>query len=118
MGIASSEWMRGFAFATAMAWTSGCDAVERTSPLCLQEGLSVLPSSATLRPEERFTFQVGGRLPLARCDGSVVPAPSWRWTSSRPLVATIDSLTGVVTARDTGQTLVVVRTVEDRKSVV
>lgn len=78
----------------------------------LMIGPTVVPSSVTVSVGDTVRF-------AAKYDNACAPWSSptqWRWTSSNAERATVDSLTGLATARDTG-TVVIVATVRQDSTV-
>ncbi|HYD52245.1 MAG TPA: Ig-like domain-containing protein, partial [Gemmatimonadaceae bacterium] len=80
-------------------------------PMCDPLSGTIAPRQVTLRVGDTVTFRASG--PIARCDAPPIAAPAWRWRSSDARVATIDSSSGLSTARGSGQTTVIATLVQD-----
>ena len=94
-----------------VAGSAACSDEIEPIRICDLPSPTVTPPSAVVRPGESVTYSASG--PILQCDGTRIAAPIYRWRTSDPRVATIDSVTGVATPRDTGQTTLVVRVVQD-----
>ncbi|HVZ77878.1 MAG TPA: Ig-like domain-containing protein [Gemmatimonadaceae bacterium] len=84
---------------------AGCSIQGSTSVECTGDPLLVVnPSSAILATGDTLTLQA--LLQTPSCDLIYVTADSMRWKSANPAVVAVDSLTGVVTAKANGTTMV------------
>ena len=73
-----------------------------TNPQCMGvRSLVVAPASTTLVMGD--TVRLSAKYAGPVCNGATPTAP-WSWRSIDPEVATVDSTTGLVTARTTGST--------------
>ena len=69
---------------------------------CITVGTRVTPPSATLHTGD--SVEATASLPLCQTDNVVA---TFRWRSSNPSVAIVDSIAGLVRALDTGRTSII-----------
>jgi hypothetical protein len=81
----------------------GAKATQTTHPDCTAEGPRVVPSMATLHPGD--TLRATVTLPFCPWDPPVVATFAWR--SSDTTIATVDSVSGLVSARIVGRTTII-----------
>ena len=72
------------------------------APDCITVGPQVTPASATLHPGD--SVKGTANVPPCQYDNVVV---TFRWRSSNPSVAVVDSIAGLVRALDTGRTSII-----------
>lgn len=72
------------------------------APDCITVGPQVTPASVTLHPGD--SVKATASLPACQTDGVVA---TFRWQSSNPSVAIVDSIAGLVRALDTGRTSII-----------
>jgi uncharacterized protein YjdB len=95
-----------------VAMACGADRALQTNPpvdsliTCLLV-VAVSPASVTLHPGDTLRLQVTGG---AGC----TPFTEWRWRSSDTLVASVDSIGGLVRARSRGVATAIAEAVSDR----
>lgn len=82
------------------ACTEGTKSVQ--APDCIAVGPQVTPASSTLHPGD----SVKATASVLPCQTDNV-VPAFRWRSSNPSVAIVDSIAGLVRALDTGRTSIV-----------
>ena len=90
--------MRPFLVSVALlACVTACSGANATSPskTCTMQSPTVQPSTATVRSGDTIQLTV-------TVQAGCAPTPVWRWTSSAPAIASVDSTSGLVTGVSTG----------------
>lgn len=93
-------------FALSSACSSPADLEELDR--CWMDAAPISPQPASLRVGDTVTLSARLGEPRECLPPNLEPAV-WRWTSEAPAVATIDSLSGLLTARAPGETWIRVR---------
>lgn len=84
---------------------------QTTLPECIMVGPQVAPPTATLHPGD--TLRARGS--VTPCQQETLSDVTFRWRASDTSVATVDSVTGLVTARSAGKATIVGSLTADRQ---
>jgi uncharacterized protein YjdB len=101
-------WLGGAVSVIACSSTRSVETPDYMGLPCAAVGLSVMPASATAHIVD--TLRVTAT-PLRGCSG--IAGSTFRWRSNDTSIATVDSLSGLLRARATGNVAIVARAVED-----
>lgn len=84
----------------------GSTGAEATQVVCTLSGPTVTPAQVQMAPGDTLRARAAG----SSCYGAILPA---RWASLNTLIVTVDSLSGLVTAKQTGAAVVTATNIGD-----